>query len=258
MIETAHLYAPLHAELMQLLRSLTPEDWAKPTVCKGWAVRDIAAHILDTQLRILSMGRDGMLPSAPPDRPLVEFLNKLNADWIDIARTRMSPSVLTSLLAVTGPELANHVESLDPQAPALFGVAWAGEETSANWFDVARNYTEYWHHQQQIRDAVGAEPLTHSRWYMPVLQTFVHAFRTLPVIEGKAVRVAIGNLAWHLQCHNGKWSFTEEACEPDAEFQSTPNAAWRHLTKGCGPEGVQITGDPALAIPMSKVLAVMA
>lgn len=256
MIKTAHLYAPLHDELMQLLRSLTPADWAKPTVCKGWAVRDIAAHMLDTQLRILAMGRDGLQPS-PPDRPLLDFLNQLNADWVHVARTRMSPEVLVSLLAVTGPELAAYVESLDPNAQALFGVAWAGEETSANWFDIARNYTEYWHHQQQIRDAVGAEPLTHSKWYLPVLETFVHAFRTLPIIEGKAVRVAIGATAWYLRCRNGVWSFTE-ACESDAEFVSTPNAAWRYLTKGCGPEGVSITGDPALAIPMSKVLAVMA
>lgn len=255
-LATAHLYAPLHSELMRLLGGLSPEDWAKPTVCKGWAVRDIAAHILDTQLRILSMGRDGLRPS-PPDRPLLDFLNKLNSDWVDAARARMSPAVLTSLLAVTGPELALHVESLDPEAPALFGVAWAGEETSANWFDIARNYTEYWHHQQQIRDAVGAAPLTDERWLYPVLATFVHAFRRLPAVEGSAVHISMGTSHWYLRCDGGAWQFTNP-CDTNAEFAATSNAAWRYLTKGCGPEGVQITGDPALAIPMSRILAVMA
>ena len=31
----------------------------------------------------------------------------------------------------------------------------AGEAVSANWFDVAREFTERWHHQQQIRLAIG-------------------------------------------------------------------------------------------------------
>jgi hypothetical protein len=42
-------------------------------------------------------------------------------------------------------------KSLDPLAPAAFAVSWAGEETSSNWFDTARELTERWHHQQQIR-----------------------------------------------------------------------------------------------------------
>jgi hypothetical protein len=33
-------------------------------------------------------------------------------------------------------------------------VAWAGEAESKNWFHVARDYSEKWHHQQQIREAV--------------------------------------------------------------------------------------------------------
>ena len=35
-----------------------------------------------------------------------------------------------------------------------------GRGESAHWFDVGRDYTERWLHQQQIRDAVGAPPLT--------------------------------------------------------------------------------------------------
>ena len=37
-----------------------------------------------------------------------------------------------------------------------FGVAWAGEERSPAWFDVARELTERWHHQAHIRLATGA------------------------------------------------------------------------------------------------------
>jgi len=38
----------------------------------------------------------------------------------------------------------------DPYATAPYGVSWAGEEKSANWFDTAREFTERCS-QQQIR-----------------------------------------------------------------------------------------------------------
>ncbi len=37
-IETAHLFAPLHAELVRLLRGLRPEDWERPTVAGRYAL----------------------------------------------------------------------------------------------------------------------------------------------------------------------------------------------------------------------------
>ena len=55
---TAPLFAPLHAELLSLLRALTPEDWERPTLARAWRVKDVAAHLLDTQLRKLSAQRD--------------------------------------------------------------------------------------------------------------------------------------------------------------------------------------------------------
>jgi hypothetical protein len=60
----------------------------------------------------------------------------------------------------------------------VFSVAWAGEAESKNWFHVARDYSEKWHHQQQIREAVGqtAELLTPAL-YRPLLDTLL---RDLP------------------------------------------------------------------------------
>src|SRR5689334_7783825 len=75
-IDTRYLFAPLHAELMSLLRGLTPDDWERPTLARAWRVRDVAAHLLDTQLRRLSGHRDGHL--LPPDRPLVGYINHLD------------------------------------------------------------------------------------------------------------------------------------------------------------------------------------
>src|SRR5206468_2720655 len=123
-IDTRYLFAPLHGELMSLLRGLPAEEWEKPTVARAWRVRDVAAHLLDTQLRRLSVQRDGH--SLPPDRPLLEFLNHLNATWVEAAR-RFSPRVIVDLLDATGRTLASFIESLDPHGEAPFPVAWAGE-----------------------------------------------------------------------------------------------------------------------------------
>src|SRR4051794_38940021 len=46
----ADLFAPLHGELMTLLRGLAAADWERPTVVGAWRVRDIAAHLLDGDL----------------------------------------------------------------------------------------------------------------------------------------------------------------------------------------------------------------
>jgi mycothiol maleylpyruvate isomerase-like protein len=85
-IFVSHLFRELHGHLLVLLRSLTPEDWHRPTVCSAWCVKDIASHLLDGNLRRLSIQRDGY---APPDAPcgfdsheaLVAYLTKLNTDW---------------------------------------------------------------------------------------------------------------------------------------------------------------------------------
>ncbi len=33
-------------DLLDLLVTLTPEQWAAPSLCAGWSVRDVVAHVL--------------------------------------------------------------------------------------------------------------------------------------------------------------------------------------------------------------------
>ena len=80
-----------------------------------------------------------------------------------------------------------------------FPVSWAGEARSPVWFDVARELTERWHHQQQIRDAVGADPLTTREFLHPVLDTFMRALpfasRHVTADDGTLWKVEIGGPA---------------------------------------------------------------
>jgi hypothetical protein len=230
--------------------------------------------MLDTQVRILSRGRDALSVS-PASGPissyggLVEFINHLNAQWVETAR-RISPRLLMEFLALVGPQLAAHFASLDPQAPALFGVAWAGEEVSANWFDIGRNYTEYWHHQQQIRDAVGTPGLTGREWLHPVLALFVRAlprtYRDVTAASGTAITVEITGEAggtWSLLRTDKGWRLEEGTVTRPATRITLPgDTAWRLFTKGLRPEQaralVSIRGDQAFGEPFLTALAVMA
>jgi RNA-directed DNA polymerase len=45
---------------------------------------------------------------------------------------------------------ADFHESLDPFAPAACNVSWAGEQTSLNWFDTARELTERWETKTRV------------------------------------------------------------------------------------------------------------
>ena len=268
------LFCWIHGELLSLLRNLSNDDWSKPTAARQWTVKDVAAHLLDSDVRRLSYQRD-KAPMAPPEAPvesyrdLVDFLNRLNADWIRAAR-RISPRLLIEFLEVTGAQVCELFKSLDPFAPALFGVAWAGERESQNWFDIAREYTEKWHHQQQIRDAVGAPALTNRKWLFPVLDTFLrglpHTYRETQADEGLSVAFIIAGEAggaWTLRREGGSWSlYTGEGEGAACEVRMDQDAAWRLLTKGLSQEEaaarIEIIGDDRLGKPILGMLAVMA
>jgi len=176
-ILTAHLFPKIDGMLIELLRSLAPEDWEKQTVSPKWKVKDVAAHLLDTSLRGVSIGRDGYRAESPKitsAEDLATFINRLNSEGV-IAYRRLSPLVLIRLVEVAAKSLAEFHASRDPYATAPYGVSWAGEEKSANWFDTAREFTERWHHQQQIRLAVNKPGIMTRELYYPVLDCFLRA-----------------------------------------------------------------------------------
>jgi uncharacterized protein (TIGR03083 family) len=270
----ADLFPPLGRELVDLLRSLEPAAWDKPTVCPAWSVRDIAAHLLDTALRRLSAGRDGSLPP-PPAVPisdyggLVQFLNQLNADWVRAAR-RLSPRLLTDLIEWAEPQLAEHFAALDPWGEALFPVSWAGEGSSQVWFDVARELTERWHHQQQIRLAVGAPPLSDPATSEAIFDSFLralpHRYREVAAPEGTTIVLAIRGAATYrytLQREADSWRLLKGvAPHPAAAVDLDEQNAWLLLTKGMRGDAARqkasLQGDALLAQPFFDVIAVMA
>lgn len=271
-IDTRPLFRPLHEALIHQLEALNADDWETPTVAGVWRVRDVAAHLLDGDLRVLSALRDGH--NAPPSEPLdtydalVGFLDRLNAEWVTVAQ-RLSPRVLVDLLRVTGPEVARTFASLPPHAPAPFPVAWAGENTSETWMHVGREYTERWHHQMQIRYAVGAPGLLEPAWFVPLLDLSVralpHAYRTVEAQPGTHIALEVTGPSggtWSLICETSRWRiFQGHTATPNASIQLDPETAWRSLYHALPPEEAQarahIEGPIELASPFFAARSVM-
>jgi uncharacterized protein (TIGR03083 family) len=270
-ILTAHLFPKLDGMLLDLLRSLAPEDWEKQTVSPKWKVKDVAAHLLDTALRGLSIGRDGYLPQAPKITSSAElgaYINRLNEDGVNVYR-RLSSGVLISLMEIATKSLAEYHASRDPYAMAPYGVSWAGEEKSVNWFDTAREFTERWHHQQQIRIAVNRPGILIRDFYYPVLDCFMRAlpftYRNVPARPGTTVRITVSGECggtWYLHRAEQAWQLTENECgENVAETTIPEEIAWRIFTKGIALESTQsqvkITGDIALGLPVLGMISIV-
>jgi uncharacterized protein (TIGR03083 family) len=271
-ILTAHLFPEVEGRLLELLRALRPDEWRLPTLAPAWTVKDVVAHLLDTQLRRLALCRDGHVPpGAPPTSPaeVAALVNRLNAEGVAYY-ARLSPDVLVALMEIASRESAAYLQSLDPAAPAAFGVSWAGEGTSANWFDVARELTERWHHQQQIREATGRPGIMTPRLYGPVLDCFMrglpHAYRAVAASTGDTIRFdVVGDCggSWWLHRAAAGWRLVaSEHGRAVARTAIPQEIAWRVFTKGIAREDaralVTVEGDAALGAHVLEMIAIVA
>ncbi|CCH03177.1 hypothetical protein FAES_5178 [Fibrella aestuarina BUZ 2] len=273
-VETAPLFPILHEKLVELLRSLSPDDWHRDTICAGWTVKDVASHLLDTALRTITLYRDGYSSPEPVAihsyRDLVDYLNRLNNDWVRATR-RLSPALLTDWLDEAGRTADALVMALPPDEPAVYSVAWAGQAESPNWFHVAREYTERWHHQQQIRLAVGQqETLLTDALYHPLLDTFMralpHAYREQVAPTGTLLHIAIPALKggdWWLHRLADQWALVvnETKAQPDVTVRIERDFAWqlvtRHLPAQQAAAFIEIEGNEALGRQVLRMRSVM-
>ncbi len=257
----AHLLRKVDAKLVELLRSLTPEDWDKQTIAPRWKVRDVAAHLLDTPLRKLSMVRDHNFVEQveiSSEQDLVELINRLNEEGVKVYR-RLSPPLLIHFMEIACEQSATFHESLAPFALAAFAVSWAGENESLNWFDTARELTERWHHQQQIRLATKRPGIMTRELFHPVLDCFLrglpHRFHNVEASSGTNVVIEISGDCggvWVLSRTDGAWNIREDTASKSASRVVIPQEiAWRVFTKGMAPEAaraqIAIEGENRLA-----------
>jgi uncharacterized protein (TIGR03083 family) len=265
------LFPELLVALRDLLSGLSDAEWRQPTVCAGWSVKDVALHLLGGEIGNLSRRRDGLTTAEAPIyswQELVATINDWNESWIHASR-RISPPVLIDLLELTGRQLYNYFRTLNPYALGS-PVSWAGPQPAPLWLDVAREYTERWHHQQHIRDAVSRPGMKQPRYLAPVIATFAwalpQAYHTFQAAEQTCLTMTITGEA------GGRWSIVREGQEwvlyqgapdqPAAEVLLAADLAWRLFTRGIPQDAAQrqitVLGDPGLGWKVLDMVSIIA
>ena len=139
---------------------------------------------------------------------------------------------------------------------------------------MARDYTEKWHHTQQIFDATGRpSTITTRRLMFPCLDTFMRAlpvaFHAAPAALGTVVSVVVTGEAggsWHVERGSGDWhQVPEPPRTPDAAVTMDADTAWKLVTKRRSPEqvrqqfpSIRIEGDSLLGSHVLEMVSVMA
>jgi uncharacterized protein (TIGR03083 family) len=257
------------ARLLHLLAELRPADWDAVTAAAPWTVRDVVAHLLGDDVGRLARTRDDHAAAGPRNgESLPAFLDRINAEWV-AAAARISPPALRSLLATTTPEIAALWRAADLQALGE-PVSWAGSGPAPVWLDCARDYTEYWVHQQQIREATGRPDTGGPDAVHAVLDTFLRAVPytldrdrpTAPVGTSVVVRVPGtdgGTWQWQRSPAGWGWSAPRDGATTTITVDADP--LWRVCVRMIDPVAARaeahVEGDETLAAAVLSTVSII-
>lgn len=126
-----------------LIGDLTPEQWATPSLCEGWAVRDVVIHLGAIE-HLLSGEAPGSMTESVPFAKAGEWMNSAR-DLDDAALLAAYRSVIDArraeVTALTADDLA--LPSMTPVGPGT-----VGRFVNIRVFD-------YWVHEQDVRVPLG-------------------------------------------------------------------------------------------------------
>jgi uncharacterized protein (TIGR03083 family) len=268
--EIAPLFLTERARLSELLAGLAPADWQRPTPCPGWTVLGLCAHLAGDDLGFLARHRDGYYGTPGPEQAseaeFAAWLDNVQAEWVEAAR-RLSPRLVTDLLAWSGPQVAGTLRGENPRARTA-SVSWAGTGPVPVWLDQVRELSEYWIHRQQLLQALdrpsdlradlAGAVLDGLRWAYPFR---LGQARSRP---GDTVTVSVsGPVArtWFLVAGSAGWEFRDEPGPRGvAAVSMSTEQAWRLLSNNLpAAERSRITtaGDAAVLDILYRTRAII-
>jgi uncharacterized protein (TIGR03086 family) len=124
MSENADRYARVSSGFTERLQGVGPDQWTLPTPCEEWTVRDLVAHVIDTQRRVLGL-LGGSVTPADPD-------GDLKAQW-----DQASAALLAAVRAPTRAEIEVQAFAGPTRFDELVG-GLACSDTVVHTWDLAR------------------------------------------------------------------------------------------------------------------------
>jgi uncharacterized protein (TIGR03083 family) len=128
------------ARFEQLLRSIDPDDWDRPSVCEGWSGGDVAKHVVGQFADVVAGRFDGLGSAEATQREVDE-------------RKGRAPVEVADELAALVPSLDALLGMFDDDAwsgPSPNGTGTLGQGIEALWSDMIL-------HADDIRDAIGRD-----------------------------------------------------------------------------------------------------
>lgn len=265
-IDARPLFGSEPASLLDLLRGLRRSEWGRAAV-PGWTVHDLASHILGDYHGRLGWSAESHQRSMAVGETLEAFIHRVNQEWIDLHADH-SPAELFGALDLAGAQVARQFEGDDLEATGL-GVSWAGADPAPKWLDIAREFTEYWTHRQQLRHATGRDTDPEPSALSMVLDTFMralpHTLRHTPAPAGAQLQVVIDESAvgtWTVTAIADRWSLAEAPSgRPTASVRLDSETVWRLCTRGIDPGTALaracISGDRQIAEAACQIVSIV-
>ena len=133
----------------EVCSDLSDEEWALPTACPGWDVKDQLSHLIGIELAIMGQ------PVPEWDGPLGDHVKNdfaaTNERYVAVRRGRSGPSVRAEFVEVTATRLAQ-LDALSAAEWAAVGWSPVGDVPRAEFMTV-RVY-DSWVHEQDVRLAL--------------------------------------------------------------------------------------------------------
>jgi uncharacterized protein (TIGR03083 family) len=170
--------------LAEVCAALSEDQWALPTECPGWDVRDQLSHLIGIERAI--MGEPVPEWSAPFGDHVKNDFAATNEPFVAVRRASPGPSVRAEFVEVTTNRLAQ-LDALPAPGWAVVGFSPMGQVPYAEFMTV--RVFDSWVHEQDVRRALrrpGGDGNVASQVSLD------HVQRVMPFVVGKKAGCAEG------------------------------------------------------------------
>jgi len=138
--------------LAQLLGELSEAEWLRPTALPGWSVKDVAAHVIGTELTLTGQASPPLAEETRAQPHIRNDIGAINEAWVESFRTRSASEVVEELRSVTTRRRAE-LEAMTQEAFDADSWTPAGPGSYGRFMQI-RVY-DCWIHEQDIRAGLG-------------------------------------------------------------------------------------------------------